>query len=273
MTNIPATKKTLYINTDNVELQPDGEALRVQWPSHTRSLVPLRRIDRAVVQHRAADLLQACLAIVRNGGTVHFQDNTGNLCGTLQHPWQEGSQWARELAQLIEHTANRMPYRRWRDNQQRHAWSLVFRRNYCGDFESNRSRLVRYLLFFQPGIDTAAELDGLEQQLWAWLQARLDRDGLQPIVRALNDQGDSLAQTLAPCLLIPLIWAYAKWRRCNANAVIQNRVQFFELQARTRLHNQFQRHIGALGTEYRAQRQIQEAHIDDLSEHTGNHEP
>jgi hypothetical protein len=141
----------------------------------------------------------------------------------------------------------------------------VFRRNYCGDFEANRKRLVHYLLFFRPEIDATHELDWLEQQTWAWLQATLNRDGLQPIARAVDGKGENLIGTLAPCLLIPLFWAYVRWRRCQANSPVHDRIRFFELQARTRLNNQFQRHIRALAHEYNSRRRVEQTDLDDIT--------
>jgi hypothetical protein len=265
--------KTVYLNTDNASLRPQGEALRVLRPGKSESLIPLQRIDRAVVEHSASDLLQAFLAIVQRGGTVHFQDAAGNLCGILQYPWSDGTHWAREIAHAIEHTTSRASYRRWLDTQRRHAWSLVFRRNFSGDFEANRKRLIRYLLFFRPEIDISGELEWLEKQLWAWLQARLDQDGLRPIVRAFKARREHLAQDLAPCLFMPLLWAFVRWRRHQSSAIVSERTHFFELQARIHLHNQFQRHIQALEVEFthHAQYRVDEANCDDLAE--SSHSP
>lgn len=260
-----ATHKTVYLNTQNATLRPDGEALRVLRPSKSDSLIPLRRIERAIVEHTQPDLLAGCLAIVGNGGTVHFTDAAGNLCGILQQPWADGTRWARSMARIIEHTHGNTPYRSWLKDQRRHAWSLVFRCGYRGDFEANRKRLVRYLLFFRPQMDATGELEWLEQQLWAWLQARLNRDGLQPIVRALEAKGEHLAGDLAPCLFIPLLWMFVRWRRHQATAVVSQRTQFFELQGRTRLSNQLQRHIHAMDTAYRGKREVDDTPLDALT--------
>jgi|AntDeeMetagen681_2_1112603.scaffolds.fasta_scaffold09190_1 hypothetical protein len=116
--------KTLYLDASRVSIRPDGDALRVQRPGKSDGLIPLRRIDRAVIHDSDTALLQACLSIVSRGGTVHFQDAAGNLCGILQQPWADGTQWARDTARLIEHSSGRASYRSWRNTQRRHAWSL-----------------------------------------------------------------------------------------------------------------------------------------------------
>lgn len=250
--------KTLYVDTRQAGLLPEGEALRVTRPGKADSLVPLRRVDRAIIRHEGADLLQACLAIINNGGSVHFEDASGNICAQLKQPWADGTRWARDMAGAIERTSGRSPYRSWLDVQHRHAWSLVFRRNYQGNFHDNRRKLLKYLLYFRPEIKASSELEWLEQQLWAWLQARLQHDGLQPIVQALQAKGLDLIHDLAPCLLINLLWSYVCWRRHQAMAMVGERTNFFELQAHTRLYNQLQRHIHALEFSYHRQNCVEE---------------
>lgn len=242
--------KTIYFDSRVAQIRPDGAALRVSRPQKSDFLIPLRRVDRAVVTHDEADLLQACLAIVQNGGTVHFQDSNGNLQGMLKQSRAEGSPWARELASAIEHSSSQLTYRHWLDTQRRHGWSLVFRNNYRGDFEANRQSLLKYLLHFQPGLNVTDELEWLEQQLWGWLQAQLEHDGLQPVLRVLAARAVQLDRDLVACLLIPLLWQYVCWRRHRQSSLVHERVQFFELQARTRLHNQLQRHLQALEAAY-----------------------
>lgn len=249
-----AHAKTLYLVDDNASLRLDGASLRVLRPAKADGRIPLARVGRAVIQAHENDLLQACLAIVRQGGTVHFLDSGGRICGMLQHPTADGSRWARDLADCIDHCANSRPYHDWRQTQQRHAWSLVFRRGFCGDFESNRERLLRYLFFFRPQLEQQRELQWLEEQLLAWLHAQIASENLYPVVRAVHAQGEQLVAALQPCLFIPLLWAYVRWRRGEPHTLVAERTHFFELQAAAPLRRQFQRHIQALATEYRADR-------------------
>lgn len=243
-------RKTLYLDTDTAHLRLDGHALRVQTASRADRLIPLRRVERAVIHDGDNDLLQACLAMLERGATVHFRDRTGNLLGILQQPWHDGTHWARALAREIEHSSGLARFRDWHETQQRHAWSLFARRNYVGDFEANRKRLIRYLLFFRPALRADHELDWLEQQLWAWLQARMHRDGLQPVARALDEKGARLADALMPCLLLPLLWKYVCWRRTEPGPIVRKAIDFFELKARTQLRDQLQRHLNALAEAY-----------------------
>lgn len=243
-------RKTVYFDSRKARMKPDGDTLRVSRSRQSDFLIPLSRVERAVITHENADLLQACLAIVQRGGTVHFQDGAGNLCGILKQPRAEGSPWARDLAATIEHSSNHLAYQHWLDTQRRHGWSLVFRNNYRGDFEANRRSLVKYLLYFCPSLDIDDELGWLNQQLRGWLQAQLEYDGLQPVMRLLAARDIQLDHDLMPCLFIPLLWQYITWRRHRQNSLVHERVEFFELQARTRLLNQLQRHLQALESAY-----------------------
>lgn len=242
--------KPLYVVGEQASLRLDGNSLRVLRPGKSESRVPLRRVSRAVIRTHENDQLQACLAIVREGGIVHFVDGNGHICGMLQQPGADGSHWARELADNIDQYGNSRPYQQWRKNQQKHAWSLVFRRGYCGDFDANRKRLLRYLLFHRPELKLQTELQWLEEQLLAWLHARIASEGLYPVVRAVNSQGEQLVNALRPCLFIPLLWRYVRWRRQRATAMVAERTDFFELQAAAPLCRQLDRHIRALEAEY-----------------------
>ncbi|MDN5938420.1 MAG: CRISPR-associated endonuclease Cas1 [Salinisphaera sp.] len=242
--------KPLYVMGGEASLRLDGKSLRVLHADKSDGRIPLRRVSGAIVQPREQDQLQACLAIVQQGGTVHFLDGAGRICAMLHQPAADGSRWARELAQCIEAHASALPWRVWQSNQQRHAWSLVFRRGFRGDFAANRTRLLRYLAFYRPELETARELQWLEEQLLAWLHAQIAVEGLYPVVRAAHTQGKQLVEALLPCLLIPLLWAYVRWRRSEPRAMVAQRTDFFELQAAAPMHRQLQRHLHALAGEY-----------------------
>ncbi|HEX7380898.1 MAG TPA: hypothetical protein VF265_01960 [Nevskiaceae bacterium] len=241
--------RTLYLDTTRVDVRMEGGAIRLQRSGRARMLIPPRRISRAMVVDHDDGLVQACLAVVAGGGTVHFQHADGTLRAVLQAPWNDGDAETRRFAGFITHSLGLGVFHRWRDNQRQHAWSLVFRHGYCGDFNANRHRLIRYLLFFRPEIDATTQVGWLEQQLWAWLQAQMDRDHLRPVILALHDKGEDLGAALRPCLLIPLIWAWVRWQR-EASGFITDRLHFFELQAATRMHAQYFRHVNALRWEY-----------------------
>jgi len=249
--------KPLYIMGKQASLRLDGASLRVLQPDKSERRVPLRRVNRAIIQAHEQDQLQACLAIVRQGGTVHFLDAEGHVCAMLHQPTADGSSWARELASSIEYHGNSRPYRVWRQTQQRHAWSLVFRRGFCGDFEANRKRLIRYLLLHRPELELQRELQWLDEQLLAWLHAQIALEGLYPIVRAVHAQGEQLLDVLQPCLQIPLLWRYVRWRRSQATAVVSERTEFFELQAAVPLRKQLLRHMRALDAQYGYERGVE----------------
>lgn len=244
------TGKPLYLMAANASMQLDADSLLIHQTGKSDHRIPLERIGRAVIKHQIDDQLQACLAIIRQGGTVHFTDANGHICAMLQQPHADGTSWARELARSIEMHPNNAPFSSWRTIQQQHAYSLVFRHAYCGDFASNRARLLRYLNFFRPQLNIQHETQWLQEQLLAWLQAAIATEGLFPVVRALHTQGVRLIDTLQPCLFIPLLWAYVRWRRQKPTALVANRTAFFELQAAAPMQKQFNRHIQALAYQY-----------------------
>lgn len=242
--------RTLYVLDPGACVRLDGEALRVSRSDAADVLVPLRRVGRAVIQSGENDLLQACMAILSRGGIVHFHDGAGRLCGVLQNPAKEGSNWAMDLACRIDDNSGVAPYRRWLDTQQRHAWSLVFRRGFTASFEYNRQRLVKYLIHYRPEIDLEAESAWLEDQLLSWTQSSFHTEGLYPIVHASFRKGKYIIRDLQPCLMIPLLWKYVRWRKHARSALVSDRTGFFEMMAAASLRDQFERHMHALDSHY-----------------------
>ncbi|MFA7667759.1 MAG: hypothetical protein WCX93_00230 [Burkholderiaceae bacterium] len=203
-----------------------------------------------MIQSNEIDLLQACLEIVRRGGVVHIQDGRGALQAVLHQPERDGVHWARELANRIEHSRDYWRFQEWRRYQEYHAWSLVFRQGICGDFQSHQKRLMSYLVHFLPELDTKNELHWLRAQILAWMQATIDTEGLQPLARTLRNKYESLETALLPALIIPLLWAYVRWRRMTPDASYKDRTHFFELKSASTLHAQFESHIEALRYTY-----------------------
>lgn len=245
--------KPLYLDAAAASVRLDGRALRLSRPERADQLVPLSRVSRAVVRGVPGDMLGALLEIVRRGGSVHFQSASGDITAVLQAARPAQTDATRELTALIQHHPGIGPFRWWRDAQRRHAWSLVFRRGYPGDPEGNRRRLIRYLLRMCPGVPGDQEYAELAEQLHAWLQAELLRQGLQPVVGALAARGEDMTAVLRDCLSLPLAWQYVRWRREQPQA--KDRAElltFFELQACTRLAEQLSRHVLALAGEYHA---------------------
>lgn len=245
--------KPLYVDVSRTAIRLDGPALRLSQAGRADRLVPVSRVSRAVVQGAEQGMLEALLELVHRGGAVHFQDGQGRVTAVLQPSRPSEADSARELAGIIEHHPGLGPFHWWRDAQRRHAWSLVFRRGCPGDPRGNRARLMRYLLSMCPGIPAEHEYGELHEQLHAWLQAELIRQGLQPVVGALAAQGADLTRELRDCLSLPLLWRYVRWRREQSETRERAELlRFFELQAATRLAGQLQRHIVALAAEYHA---------------------
>lgn len=254
-------RKTLYLDARTAAVRPDGPALRISRPQQADQHIPLGRIDRAVVSGVGEPLFAACLAIVAQDGVVHLQDDAGRIVALLQPARSQAPAWARELALLIEQDSGLGHYHWWQDAQQRHAWSLVFRRGFRGGFDANRTRLLRYATRDAQGHAVRREAQFLDHQLKAWLQSALQRAGLQPVLAALMDKGGDLTDTLHRCLSVTLLWRYVRWRRQRAaSPAAADLIELFELQAAAQLRDQFERHIAALGTEFRlAARQRAEA--------------
>lgn len=262
---VDSRRKALYLDAEAVRVRLDHDALRIGRPRQADQLIPLRRVGRAVVENPGGELLKACLALVRQGGTVHFQGSDGITCAVLQQPLHDGPAWVHDLAELIEHESGCARFHWWQDVQHRHAWSLVFRRSFRGDFQANKARLMRYVEFFRPGVPAWREARWLEQQLTAWLQAEINANGVQPVVRVLAGRGCDLLAALQRCLSVPFLWRYVCWRRLqDGNGIArQNLAQFFELQAAAPLRDQLERHMRALVYEYHAVIRLQDVE-DDL---------
>lgn len=244
-------RKTLYLDARTAAVRPDGPALRISQPQQADRHIPLRRIDRAVVSGIDEPLFAACLAIVAQDGVVHVQDDAGRIVALLQPVRCQVPAWARELALLIEQASGLGHYHWWQDAQQRHAWSLVFRRGFRGGFDVNRTRLLRYATRNTQGHVVRREAQFLDHQLKAWLQGALQRGGLQPVTAALMNKGGDLTDVLHRCLSITLLWRYVRWRRQrDAQPCAAELIQLFELQAAAQLRDQFERHIAALGAEF-----------------------
>lgn len=243
--------KTLYLDAAVAAMRLDGDALRIERPEAAVELVPLRRVGRAVVRGAREDLLRACLELVRRGGTVHFQTANGDPIAVLQNAHPEESDVARELAELIEAYDGLGPFEWWQEAQRRHAWSLVFRRGYPGDFESNRRRLRKYLATKVSDATAHEELARLDAHLRAWLQHEILRQGMQCVAHALGGKGADLMEVLWQCLSLTTTWAYVRWRREQQEAPGDRElVRFFELRAAVALPEQLGRHMRALAGEY-----------------------
>ncbi len=246
-----AEAKTLYVNAERADIQVDGEGLRVLQPEQAVYRIPLHRVGRAVIRGGDSGLLAACLAIVARGGCVHFEGSDGTMNAVLQHPQPSSTRATRELAGAIQAHGGLGPFHWWCDAQQRHAWSLVFRRGPTGDFEQAHQRLQRYLANRAIGLPIDWEMAQLNGQLHAWLQAELDRQGFRPVLQAVASQGGDLTRILQECLALPLHWAYVRWRHQQPSQLEDRAlIGFFELQSVAPLPNQLHRHLAALAHEY-----------------------
>uniref|UniRef100_UPI0025C6D429 hypothetical protein n=1 Tax=Aquisalimonas sp. TaxID=1872621 RepID=UPI0025C6D429 len=174
--------KTLYLDTAVADVAVDGRALRVDVPGKASEFVPVRRVGRAVVRGSESGLLDACLEIVARGGTVHFESAGGRMLAVLQNATPAKTREAMELAAAIDASDGSAAYAWWRDSQRRHAWSLVFRRGFLGEFEGARRRFMKYLVRLAPGVPVEREWAYLEGRLLAWIQAEVNRQGLEPAI-------------------------------------------------------------------------------------------
>lgn len=243
--------KTLYLDAASAAVSVDDNVLRVERPGSAPELLPLRRVGRAVVKGVDDGLLHACLEIVRRGGTVHFQTGRGDVAACLSSTRPEETNSAIELAQIIDAHDGLGPFEWWQEVQHRHAWSLVFRRGFPGDFKANRKRLLNYLSRSISGSVAKSESDWLDQQLYAWIQSELLRQGLQEVVRTLGGKGGDLTKVLWQCLSVTTTWAYVRWRRQQSGPPTDRELtRFFELRAAVALPEQFRRHLQALAGEY-----------------------
>lgn len=253
-------QKALYIDARSTTMSVDGDALRVQTDKRAEKYVPLQRIGRAVVTGADEKLLQACLEIVRRGGTVHFETPGGRIDAVLHSAQPADTDSVRELASIIDRHEALGPYHWWRDAQRRHAWSLVFRRGTPGDFIANRSRLLKHLRTMTPTAPVQSECNMLDERLYAWLQSQLHVKGLYPLVNALAAKGENLARELWQCLSLPLTWRYVRWRRLQPIAQSNEEItRFLELSAAGHLSHQLERHIRALASEYHTSWNLHEA--------------
>lgn len=243
--------KAIYLDVSTAGVRPDGDAIRIQVQGQADQFVPLGRIDRAIVRGNDNAILDACLAIVARGGTVHFQGGDGRMAAVLQHAEPADNQSARELAGIIDQHDGLGPFHWWRDAQRRHAWSQVFRRTIQGDYQSGYKRLTSYLGLMAPGVPIHQECEQLEGLLQAWIQAELNRQGYHVIVRSLAGRGGDLIDVLRQCLSLPNCWAYVRWRRTQPNAISRCEIiRFFELRSVSALPEQLNRHMRALAGEY-----------------------
>lgn len=247
----PASR-TLYVNARReVRLELEADSIRISRPQRADTRIPLRQVRRAVISAGDEGLLAVCLEIVRRGGTVHFQTAGGVMEAVLHQARPAASAEVRELTDVINHSSGAGPFRWWREAQLLHAWSLAFRRRFRGDFTANRKRLLRYVHHFRPDVAAERESAFLRELLHAWLQAEIDRRGLQPVVEALSSKGCGLAETLERCLEVRLLWRYVRWRRQQPRDLGQPAlIRFFELTAVVTLPEQLQRHLDALAWEY-----------------------
>lgn len=244
--------RTLYVNARReVRLELEADSIRVSQPKRADTRIPLRRVRRAVITASDEGLLAVCLEIVRRGGTVHFQSGSGAMEAVLHQARPAANAMVRELADAITHSSGAGPFRWWREAQLLHAWSLAFRRRFRGDFTANRKRLLRYVRYFRPEVPAERESAFLREQLHAWLQAEIDRRGLQPVVETLSSKGCGLVEVLERCLEVRLLWRYVRWRRLQPRDLEHPAlIRFFELTAAVTLPEQLQRHLDALSWEY-----------------------
>lgn len=245
------TRQSLYLDAGVAGVRLDGASLRVEAERRATRRIPLSRVTRAVIRNAGDGVLEAALAIVGAGGTVHFQDGAGRMIAVMQPSDPAATAWTRELADVIRHHGNTAPYQWWRDVQQRHAWSMVCRRGFHGDFNANCRRIARLTRHYRPDIDLEPEHRCLREHLRAWLQADLHHRGLLPVVQALTARGCDLHGTLERCLTATLLWLYVPWRKSAPHKVNERQIiQFVELQIAGRLSAQLDRHIAALAHEY-----------------------
>ncbi len=250
-----APGKAVYIDARSVRVVLDGDAWRIRGLDKADQLVPLRRVDRAVVRNVDEGLMRALLALVEREGTVHFQDGRGTTFAVLQDTRPTSPRWVREWVSMIEEQSGCAPFHWWADVQQRHVWSRVFRRGRPGDYAANRALIVGYIQHYRPDVLVSHEVSELEQLLRAWLQADLNRQGLRPVVEVLRHKECDLVGVLHRCMMLTLLWKYACWRRQKTVAAAlpcRDITAFFELQAVAGLRDQLERHISVLHEECRA---------------------
>ncbi|MBK1736265.1 hypothetical protein CKO15_13550 [Halorhodospira abdelmalekii] len=243
--------RTLYVDTEKVDVRCEGAALRIQRSGRAATYVPIVRISRVVIRgHSGEGLLGACLALAQAGAVIHFQTGHGQTRAWLQPAAEPQSHSVQELSDLIDHTGLG-PYHWWRDAQRRHAWSVVFRQTPRGDFQSACKRMEKYLKKLSPMHWMPHEIEALGEDLRCWLQAELHRCGWHPVCRTLAGQGQRLEHELHRCLYIPLLWRFVRWRRQQPLALEERRrLEFQELQLASPMPRQLHLHLRALSNEY-----------------------
>jgi len=249
--------RTLWVNTDRYTLSREGRSLVVQAPERSATRIPLARVGRAVIrgQGHSDGVLDACRALATAGAVVHFAQSGNDPALRLQTERAPANGPAAELAAMIHDRRGLAAFHWWADCQRRHAWSLVFRSGFRGDFAAARTRLRQYLARTGPDNYFPDELDTLEADLQQWLSAEIHRTGWEPVADALGARGVRLENVLHECLCLPLLWRFACWRRQQATAVPEReRLRFFELDSVGRLAEQLHRHLRALACEYHARR-------------------
>lgn len=243
-------KRTLYLMDTRARMRLDDGAIRISREDEADVLVPVQRVNRLVIEVADQDFLAACMKIISTGGVVSLQTRSGKNSVVMRQAGEKGTPWASDLAQRIGRTTENWRYEEWLRNQRLHAWSMVFKHRYVGDFNSCVARLKKYARFYCPKLDVEESLQWLNQALASWLEGQIEVEGLQPVERVVWLRGNSLIEALLPCLLVPLLWAYVRWARISKLSSFISTTAFFELKLRALVQPQFQRHIEALDYTY-----------------------
>lgn len=251
--------KPLYVDARLIRVGLSGQSIELTRKHRAKHRIPVQRVNRLVVTAADNDMLACCLAIVERGGAVQILNSQGKVCAQLQASEPPVTREVERLNQCIAQRPGHDAYHWWARQQERHAWSLVFRRSQRADFRAGRGRLIAYSRFFRPTIAIEDEAEQLTQLLQAWLLNELYARNQWRIVDTLFSRGHDICRQLRRCLELPLLWRYVRYRRYREQDTpfaASDLTLFFELHSATSVRSQLLTHMDALAYEYRTRKLV-----------------
>lgn len=222
---------SLYLSgTEGYDLALREASLVVLQGEAPKQAIPLRRVSSVIFRQPSNHTLRALLAVVAQGGSVHFQDKTGQVVASLASTAMAPDRHVRELIDLVDGRSPGSRYLEWRELQLRHRASVILHRGPRGDMAPFEDQLCRYAARHHDESRFKAAWNEIRGLCYAWVDGELGRRRLQGLVAALQRHRFSLVHDLDRILCIPLLWALAPWFRNRPLHVPRERAGFFVQQ-------------------------------------------
>lgn len=228
-----ATNETIPLYLDGRQgygLRLAGQRLLVTRDGKPAGDIALRRVGNIVFRQPAAPSVEAMLALVARGGTVHFQDGTGEIIAALADTAATPDRHVLELIHLMEGSDPTERYAEWLDLQLRHRISAIQGSGPRGGARRFELRLQRYAARGHDDEYFDAVWKELRGLCFAWIDAELGRQRMHGIVTVLRRYRLELVHDLDRIMAIPLLWQLAPWLRRHPRHSIRERTLFFEKQ-------------------------------------------